>query len=127
METQEQLTKEKFSTLLKGFQGTDEYHVHKLPFGSSLQLTDGCHFVRENAGGGAYWLFDLILSYQHKLRLEEFQSWKLTKLPDESWKIECSDGNEKLLVRQYISYSDFPMDEFEVWVIGQVCLLPNEY
>lgn len=112
---------------LSGFHGTENYYLHRLTNGLSMQLTDGCSFIRENASNGAYWLFDLILSWQYKLKMEEFQVWKLKKQENDSWIIKCEDGNGNFLAAQKIPYSDFPLDEFEVWLVGRVCLLPSEY
>jgi hypothetical protein len=125
--TNVKITKEEFQRTLLGFHGTEEYHRHALPNGMSLHLTDGCEFVRENAGEGAFWLFDIILSWQLKLRKHRFQVWKLKKQDDNSWFIECSDGNHNFIVGQEITYSDFPLDKFELWVIDGVALLPSEY
>jgi hypothetical protein len=90
-----------------------------------MNLTDGCHFIRENAG--AYWLFDLILSWQMQLKGYEFQVWKLIKQGDGTWFIHCDDGNGKTLAGQEIPYSDFLLDQLELWLIDGVCLLPSEY
>jgi len=127
METKINLSKTEFSRVLAEFRGTDIYHLHRLPNGMSIKITDGCSYVREHAGGGAYWLYDLILSYQMKLRNELFQVWKLTRQPDQKWYVECSDGNGGFLVGQEIPYSDFPIDSIELWLIDGVCLLPSEY
>ena len=127
METSVKITKEEFNRSLSGFHGTENYYEHRLHNGLSMNLTDGCDFVRANAANGAYWLFDLILSWQNKLKGETFQVWKLEKQPDETWTIECRDGNNNFLAAQEIPYSDFPLDKFEVWLIDQVCLLPSEY
>jgi hypothetical protein len=116
-----------FQKTLNGFHGTDEYHRHLLPNGQFLLLTDGCDYVRENAGDGAHWLFDLILSWQMKLRKHRFQVWKLKKQVDDTWFIECQDGNNQFLIGQEIEHSDFPIDQFEVWVVDGVALLPSEY
>jgi len=90
-----------------------------------MNKTDGCQFVCEHAG--AYWLFDLILSWQMQLKEHKFQVWKLIKQGDGTWFMHCSDGNGKTLAGQEIAYSDFPLDQFEVWLIDGVCLLPSEY
>lgn len=121
------ITKEEFQRTLLGFHGTEEYHRHTLPNGMSLLLTDGLEFVRENAGDGAYWLFDIILSWQYKLNKHPFQVWKLNKQENESWMIQCTDGNNKVLATQDISYSDFPIDSIAIWLTDGVALLPSEY
>lgn len=127
METDVKIPPKEFSKRLQEFHGTQEYHSHKLNNDLGLLLTDGCHFIREKAAGGAYWLFDLILSYQLKLRKHRFQVWKLEKQPDKTWFVECSDGNGNFLIGQEVPYSDFPIDIVSIWVVDGVALLPNEY
>jgi hypothetical protein len=68
--------------VLNQFIGSEVYHEQQLVDGSKLVLTEGCHFVRETYS--AYWLFDLIGSYQYKLLEEPIQFWKLTKFKDEA-------------------------------------------
>ena len=127
MEINVKITKEEFLTTLQQFHGTEEHHRHALPNGMSLLLTDGCEFVRENAAEGAYWLFDIILSWQYKLHQHTFQVWKLRQLEDSSWTIRCTDGNDNQLAAQDIPYSDFPIDSIDIWCVEGVCLLPSEY
>jgi len=127
METAMRISINEFRNTLAEFIGTANYYLHQLPNGMSIKLTDGCQFVREFAGGGAYWLFDLILSHQMNLKTFEFQVWKLKKQENESWLIQCSDGNDKFLAAQEIPYSDFPIDSIEIWLIDGVALLPSEY
>lgn len=127
METDIKLSKQEFQRAINGFTGTGQYHRHIIPGGQVLLLTDGCHFVREHAGQGASWLFDLILSYQFKLRKHRFQVWTLQKQQDQSWHISCSDGNYNYIIGQEIAYSDFPLETFELWVVDSVALLPSEY
>jgi len=121
------ITQDKFLKTLQVFHGTSEYHRHTLPNGMFLLLTDGCEFVRENAGEGAYWLFDIILSWQYKLHQHPFQVWKLRQLENVSWMIQCTDGNETVLATQEIPYSDFPIDSIDIWLNDGVCLLDSEY
>jgi hypothetical protein len=121
------ITKEEFQRTLLGFHGTEQYHRHTLPNGMSLLITDGLEFVRENAGEGAYWLFDLILSWQLKLHRHPFQVWKLQQQKNDSWLIKCTDGNDTILATQEIPYSDFPIDSIDIWLTDGVALLPSEY
>jgi hypothetical protein len=127
METVVNPKKTEFESILKNFHGTKQYHRHRLPNGMFLLLTDGCNFVREHSGEGASWLFDLVLSWQLKLRKIRFQVWKLQKQTNGTWYIECSDGNHNFIVGQEIGFSDFPLDSFEFWVVDGVALLPSEY
>ena len=125
METIEKISNQEFREVLQGFIGTEQYHRHRIHNGMFLLLTDGCNYIRET--GNAHWLFDLILSWQLKLRKHRFQVWKLQMQDDCSWYAECSDGNNNIIVGQEIPYSDFPIDCIEIWVIDGVALLPSEY
>ena len=109
--------------VLSQFKGSEVLYEHRLLDGSKLLLTEGCEFVRTTFG--AYWLFDLIASYQPQLVKEPFQVWKLTKYKHEAL-IVCEDGNHNRLLSQDIPFTDFPFD-IELWQIEGTCLLPGEY
>jgi len=95
---------------------------------TGLGYTDGIHATAEIAN--AYWLLDIIASYQVKscVRREEFQVWSLTVDTDEgTGRIVCTDGNSKELASQVIHYTDFLLEEWSCYVIDKVMLLPSEY
>jgi len=107
---------------LSQFRGSETFYEHKM-FHLSVKLTEGCFYVRSNYS--AYWLFDLICSYQPQLQGEHFQVWKLSK-QDDACTIECTDGNNNHLVSQDIEFTDFPYD-ITIWLVDGTCLLPSEY
>lgn len=125
MEIIERRSKKDFQAALKHFIGSEQYHRNRLPNGKYLLLTDGCHYVLDK--GEAYWLFDLILSWQLKLRKHRFQIWKLEKQTDNTRFAECTDGNNIFIVGQEIGIVDIPVDKIEIWVIDGVAILPTEY
>lgn len=127
METAMKISLKEFKEVLAGFTGTEHYYLHHIGNNVTMKLTDGCQFIRQYSGGGAYWLFDIILSWQLKLQNFPFQIWKLMKQSDGTWVMCCTDGNEHVLAYQEIGYSDFPIDTFETWLVDGVCLLPSEY
>jgi hypothetical protein len=103
---------------LNQFIGTEQYYRHP----SGLQYTDGIKYLAEKAG--AYWLIDLIASYQP--RLEGFQLWQL-EVSENVGIIACrADSGLPALVSQTIEYTDFPFD-IDVYVCDGVLLLPSEY
>ena len=108
---------------LDQFIGSESFYEQVMVDGSTLVLTEGCHFIRETYS--AYWLFDLIGSYQYKLLEEPFQVWKLVKYRYEAV-ISCEDGNGNILVSQQIPFTDFPFD-ITIWLVEGTCLLPSEY
>jgi hypothetical protein len=104
---------------------TENYHQYLF-----LLLTDGALEMAQTCD--AFWLLDIILSYQvyKKIRLEPFQVWKLTLdgADKTSAFVVCTDGNDRQLVKQYIDYTDFPLPEGMVlWKEGNVILLPREH
>ena len=100
---------------LAQFTGTDGYA--KYPGG--LLLTDGIRFLAENAG--AFWLLDVIASYQPRCRrdpmLRDMQFWTLKRVPDTSKAVvTCDDGDGHVKITQKIPFTDFPLAEVKIWV-----------
>lgn len=111
---------------LRYYSGSETYYTHRT-FGYGFSaITEGAKYVRDVCN--SYWLFDLILSHQHKLRDEGFQEWELCKAVDETWVITCTDGNHKTLISQDLQFTDFPLSGIILWKIeGNVICLPSEY
>lgn len=63
----------------------------------------------------------------NNLRNEEFQEWKIEKTPTEKWLLTCTDGNDNVLHKQEIGYSDFPVDSAVIWKESDVLLLSSEH
>ena len=117
-------------TDLNQFCGTTQYYRYLL----GLKLTDGVKYLADEAG--AYWLLDIIASYQtdKKIRTEPFQVWELKLSLDNATtgKHEAvvtmkTDTDHPLLVEQQIEYTDFPLDFITLYLIDGVILLPSEY
>ena len=82
--------------------------------------------IAEHAG--AYWLLDLVASYQPSLRDYQFQLWRLEVAEDCSATATMRpDLGEPAIVTQAIPYTDFPIKEFEFYCIDRVALLKSEY
>jgi hypothetical protein len=122
----ETINKEEFENNLEWFTGSTQLYEHIISDYKML-ITEGVKYLAEE--GHAYWLLDLILSYQWtpKFFKEEFQVWTLTKQRDESWLIECTDGNNGYITHQHIPFSDFPLETIRLWVVNQTIMLPSEY
>jgi len=115
------LTKEE----LNDFSGTEHYYHNLI---GNFNYTDGVKFLADK--GKAYWLLDAIGSYQisDKIRQIEFQVWKLeTNLKNQTARLSLLDENRKEIVFQEITYTDFPLEEIEVWLIKKTLILPGEY
>lgn len=131
---------------------TEEYHRIVYPdlLSKSLRntpflLTDGAKHLADKAGvigGTAYWLIDILASYQREkpVKDEPFQVWKLAVKESEG-KITCDDGNGHILASQDIPFVDFALDEATSYVSsdvyevapgsargnGIIVMLPSEY
>lgn len=107
---------------LRQFTGTERYYQNF----TGLRYTDGIHYLAEKAG--AYWLIDLVGSYQPRLRHVPFQVWQLTVHDDQSALVTMrEDDGEPTKVRQEIAYTDFPLRTFSWYCIDNIMLLKNEY
>lgn len=85
--------------VLAGFSGTEYWYKYPLP---GCTFTDGVQFIAREYG--AYWLIDLVFSYQCKpaLRKEFFQVWELTCISGDAFNVTCDDGDGMEIQRQYI-------------------------
>lgn len=90
----------------------------------NIIITDGINFLRQAAGGGAFWLVDLIASYQNKLQkhpmLKDFQLWTIEKDPKnaEGCIVTCHIDTDQPFLKQEVEYTDFPLDDegFKLYV-----------
>lgn len=109
---------------LPQFTGTTAYYRHF----TNLLYTEGVHFLAEAAG--AYWLIDLIASWQPKAikdsSLAEFQLWRLEVEESRAVAICYRDTDDEAF-RQVIEFTDFPLREISLYVEGGVLLLPSEH
>ena len=105
------------------FTGTENWH--KLMMNHTA--TDGVMHVCNELK--CYWFIDVILSYQmdERLRGEDFQTWKLTRTDGTEFIVEATDGNDNVLVKQVIEFSDFEYDELTFWNVNRTIMLPSEY
>lgn len=119
--------------------------MHRHTFG--MLYTEGAHFLAESCG--AYWLLDVIASYQpspliqRNSALRDFQLWTVRKLPvgapytsedgdecnagDSAAIVECWEDTDRLAFYQIIPWTDFPLDAVRLYVENGVILLPSEH
>lgn len=106
---------------LRQYTCTDNYYRHF----HGILFTDGvkalCDLFK------CYWLLDIVVSYQPQLKEADFQVWTITKRPDGTALVTCTDGNDGVLRAQEIEFTDFPADEATLWVEFGVVLLPSEH
>lgn len=127
METKKELTANEILENLQHFTGSTLYHRYQIGRGLEIKFTEGIYYLVEKAN--CYWLLDVIMSWQYnaEVRNNTFQVWRLKKSNNNSAIITCTDGNKNLLTKQYIQFTDFPLEEIEAWYVDGVCLLPGEY
>lgn len=107
------------------FIGTENWWKH---WTGLVTYTDGIKYLAKEAG--AYWLIDLVASYQTKQVIKEtpFQLWGVKK--DEKGGAVVTmreDSGEEPIITQKIDYTDFPFDDFEFYLCDGVILLKSEY
>ena len=120
---------------LSYFYGTENYYRHAL--NKNLLYTDGVQYVAEE--GKAYWLIDIVASVTSCFVVDsdDFTTWTLTKDKEKAYNKEldtqcdavviCDDGNGKELYKQYKEYTEFPLDNLEMFLIQGVLMLASEY
>jgi hypothetical protein len=92
-----------------------------------LIFTPGIKHLADRAG--AFWLVDLVASWQlnGKVAAEQFQVWTLAVRSDQTATATATDGNRAEIARQEIPFTDFPLAEITVWFDGGTLMLPSEY
>lgn len=110
---------------LQHFTGSDM--VYRNPLFGKFVYTEGVQYLAEKTG--AYWLIDYVFSNQldKKIKAEEFQVWKIKVEEDKSAEILVEDGNDNLVTRFKLEFTDFPLKEFTLWFYNKTLLLPGEW
>ena len=110
---------------MRQFIGSENWFLH--PLVENVLYTDGIRYVASRAG--AYWLVDEIAfaQYEPKVKAVKYQLWILDVNEDQSAVLRCMNDDMKEVMRKVIPYTDFPLNEFKVFFIRDVILLPSEY
>ena len=121
------LTKQEILNTLPNFYGTDGYTRWSRVFRNFL-LTDGAKYIAEACD--AYWLVDLFASHLPSYKDEGFAVLYL-KVKDGKAVAQIEGGNGKVLKKQKIEYTDFPLDQIVLYCCPQedlfVIMLPSEW
>lgn len=111
---------------LAQFSGAEKYYRYQ-----NLLLTDGVFYLAENAG--SFWLMDVIWSHAMEKRWygkEDFITCKLT-VQNNVGEVVFDDGNGRILVTQHIPFTDFPLENIQLYIVrgerNLVVMLPGEY
>lgn len=117
-------SKQEILNLMKYAIGTEYYHKFS-PIAGFPVATDGIIALAEAAE--CFWLLDAIGSYQINKKLNpKFQIWKLEVNQENSSAVLRGYNDKDLIIEQKIPYTDFPLDEINIYVINDVILLPSE-
>jgi hypothetical protein len=107
---------------LRQYTGTEQYH--RLTLFGGFVCTDGVYAFAEE--GGAYWVLDLIASYQPQLRNYEFQHWKIISHRGKFIAL-CTDGNGYTLVTQEGDFTDLEDGDYSFYLTNKVLMVESEY
>jgi hypothetical protein len=119
------MTKKITQSDLAHFTGSETVYRHSL--NRNVLYTEGVQYLAEHAG--AYWLIDeiaLAQRYHPHVMREDFQCWKLVVI-DSRATLSCDDGNGNIVFAKQIEFTDFPLPAIQLWVEGNVILLPSEH
>lgn len=116
---------QELSNELCQFTGTEMYYKHGL--NQKVCYTDGVRFFAQNAGGGAYWLLD-ILATEPEILAQQASFAAITLIVALNMaRIVVTDGDEKTVYTRQIDWTDCPDGEWYFYFIGGVILLRSEY
>jgi hypothetical protein len=107
------------------FTGSEHWYQHGLV--RTITYTDGVKYVAD--AGGAYWLLDEIALAQRfipAVKKEPFQVWTLT-VSDNHGVLICDDGNDYVVYKKQIPFTDFPLPKIRFYFTDDVILLSGEY
>ena len=118
-------SKNEILDIINNANGTEAYHKFS-SYKHYPVVTDGVIAVAEAAG--CYWLLDIIGSNQTNKQLDpNFQVWKLVVNHEDSTAVVSGYNDTALIFTQEIPFTDFPLDEFKLFLMNGVMLLPSEH
>ena len=112
-------------TNLSHFTGTENYY-RVMP---RLVITDGVQYLANQAN--SYWLVSTI--YSHLLSNAIYSEFVVARLTvtGTTADLVLDDGNDQVIAKQAIEYTDFALDEISIYCCyqqqGWILLLPSEY
>ena len=107
---------------LSQFTGSEHHYLEPL---SRMKYTDGVKYFAETAG--AYWFLNIVFSeYLSLMRQEGFVSINLA-VGEFGADITVDDGNNNVLKKRHVEYTDCPQGEYNFFFCDDVLLLRSEY
>jgi hypothetical protein len=111
---------------LEQFIGTEQYHFN--PLYRWMNYTDGVKYFATNAGGGAYWLLDIIgTELQPLARKHGFLTVDLLVHDTAKADIVVTDGDYLELWRRHIDWTDCPQGVWKFFLQSGVLMVTSEY
>lgn len=119
------IDKQKLKAELRHFTGSEQVFYN--PMFPKFRYTEGVKYLAQEAN--CYWLLDYVFSNQAIKAISEqpFQVWKLKVAEDHTATIIVEDGNYNQVKSFKLDYTDFPLDEIDLWFIEGTLILPSEY
>lgn len=113
---------EELKTELSNYYGTTEWFKHSL---SVMTYTEGVQAFAE--GAGAYWLLDIFATEVFPLlKTEDFLNIEVMVKKSKAT-ILVDDGNDSILFKKAISFTDCPEGTWQFFLTDNVLMLPSEY
>lgn len=113
------------------FTCAEKYYFN--PLNRSIYYTDGAKFFFKNAGGGAYWLLDILTTQPEILKAlsrEGFLCVTLTVTKDATAVLDVANDigpGATVYYQRDLDYTDCPAGEWRLYLVDGVILLPSEY
>ena len=117
---------EELRQALSNFTGSETVYRHNL--NRNILYTEGVQYFAQHAGGGAYWLLDILATEPEILKQQrEFASITLTVNDNTHADIVVTDGNDKTVFQRHIGFTTCPQGAWKFFMINGTILLPSEY
>jgi hypothetical protein len=126
--TEQEIIEQNVNNTLSQYIGTEQYYPIPL---SSFKYTDGVECLIRLCG--CYWLISdtaIFMSSEEGKDLKEKEFLILTIKVNEDKSCDVSlkeDTDTPILYHKKYGYTNFPLREFEFYIINEVMLLKNEY
>lgn len=120
---------------LREFHGSETAYVHAL--NRKVFYTEGVRHFAQNAGGGAYWLLDILASQPeilNQVRDDRFANIVLRVGTDKKAALLVDDGNDNPVYIRHLDFTDCPAGEWQFYmestvvgdVAGAMVMVPGE-
>ncbi len=119
------IDKQKLKAELRHFTGSEQVFYN--PMFPEFKYTEGVKYLAQEAN--CYWLLDYVFSNLAIKAISEqpFQVWKLKVAENRTATIIVEDGNGNQIKSFQLTFTDFPLEEIDLWFIEGVLILPSEY